>query len=262
MSTDKFTHPDGTVHFSDLKKFAQSPAHYRHSVTHPIEPTRPMRIGSLVDMMLLTYKQPCVWPGTRSGSEWGLFKSANAGREIYTTSELADAQSIVAAAIVDPIAHKFLGLGNRYRLTQASLSWESNGVPRSTRGVDVLTDGMLVDLKVSHTTNPSRMAHHARRMMWHAQLADYAEACRQNGIPVPHGLYILGIESKAPHCVTALRMTPEAIEEGDRCVAMWIEQYKVCRESNRWPGYAQSACDMMIDSFEGAELGEENVGDE
>jgi len=243
-------HADGTVHFSDLKKFAQSPAHYRHSVECPRETSRPMRIGSLVDMALLTELQPLVYEGDRRGKAWADFRLAHLGQEIYTRAELEDAETIITAARRDPLAREYLGLDNPERRTQVPLRWTVDGVPRSTRGVDVLIGNKLVDLKVTNSTQPGRFVWHARRSLWHCQLADYAEACAQNGIDVSGGLFLVGIESSAPYPVTVLRMTPGALEAGRRCLASWMEMYRACADAGQWPGYAQSPVDLDVEMFD------------
>lgn len=244
-------HADGTVHFSDLKQIAKSPAHYAHSVTQQRETTRPMRIGSIVDRVLLTDEDVPVYAGDRRGKGWDGFVAANPGRELYTQSEWDDAQPIIRAAQNDPMAQEYLGLlETSKRRTQVPLRWETNGVPRSTRGIDVLYERRLVDLKVTNTTQPGRLVHHARNMLWHAQLADYTDACEQNLLDVV-GLYLVCIEATAPHCVTVLELDRSAIEAGHRCIAGWIETYKVCASSGSWPGYAQSPVDMTVLDLEG-----------
>lgn len=258
-------HPDGTVHFSDLKQFAKSPAHYRHSVEHPRETTRPMRIGSIVDMMLLTSNMPLVYQGDRRGTKaWedfvrGARHLLREGEEIYTQPEYDDALPIVQAAIQSDIAREYLGLlpldskeedldYAASRRTQVPLKWEVNGIPRSTRGIDVLIGNRLVDLKVTNSTQPKQFRYHALKMLWHAQLADYEEACGQNGIDVSGGLFLVGIESTAPYPITVLRMTEGAIEAGKRCLAAWLEQYKACSDANVWPGYVQCVQDLDVDA--------------
>ncbi len=240
-------HADGTVHLSDLKRFALSPAHYRDSVLHPRETTRQMRIGTLVDMLLLTDRVPVVYAGERRGNAWKAFREKFPGEEIFTESEHDDARAIAATVRRDPLAIEYLGLDDPDRRTQVPLKWETNGVPRSTRGIDVITRGKLVDLKVTNSAHPDRFAWHARRQLWHAQLADYADACEQNGIAFPNGVFLVGVEATPPHCVTVLRMGESALTEGRKCIALWIEQFKACAASGEWPGYVQSPVDLDVE---------------
>lgn len=230
---------DGRVHFSDLKQFARSPMHYRHAVTTTREATRAMRVGTIVDRLLLGGKAPPVFEGDRRGKEWKAFEAAHAGQEIVTRAEFDDAEPIAVAALADPLARQYLAGQHQVRL-----EWEMLGVRCSTRGVDCVGDGWISDLKITSTTEPSRWIWHARRMHWHAQLAWYAAGCAANNIDTSRGLFLVGVEAAPPHPVTVLRLSPRALEEGQRCCHLWLEQLRACEATGMWPGYAQSVCDL------------------
>lgn len=235
------------VHFSRLKKFALSAAHYRHSVDNEIETTRAMRLGTLVDMLLLTDKTPIVSSLNRNSLDYkSLRKRTPEEIDIFSTAEHEEGLAMVAAAEAHPIARDFLGLDDPDRRTQIPLEWTSMGIPRGTRGLDVVTKKRLVDLKCTQTTNPGPFGWHARRMFWHAQLADYVEACAQNEIDISGGVYLLGIESSAPYPITALRMTEGALLEGSKLVRKWLEAYRSCDLAGVWPDYTQSPVDLEI----------------
>jgi hypothetical protein len=240
--------PLGRVTFSELKAFARSPAHYRHACVTPREPTRAMRIGTLVDRLVFGTKLPPIWHGdSRRGKEWQTFASLHAGEEICTQAELDDARPIAAAVLADPVAKA--RLVGRY---QVPLEWELGGVRCTTRGLDVVGAGWIADLKVPHTSEPQRFAWHARSMLWHAQLSWYAEACRLHGIDTSKGLFLIAVESSPPHPVTVHRLTPRAIEDGARAWRLWLEQLQVCDASGVFPGYAQS--ELHLDTAGDVEL--------
>jgi hypothetical protein len=241
-------HPDGTLHFSDLKAFAKSPAHYRESILTPRTTTLPMRMGSLVDMLLLTpEREPIVYPGERRGNAWLAFAERHAGRDVYTTAEYERAVEVVHVVRDKRFVREYLGICDPERRAQVPLRWQTQGVPRSTRGVDVLTRGMLVDLKFTASAQPSILGWHMQRMHWHAQLADYADACAQNGISLPGGVFLLAIESSAPYATTAVRMTESALAAGAKCISAWVEQYKSCAAAGVWPDYLACPYELEID---------------
>jgi hypothetical protein len=234
--------PDGCVHFSDLKQFARSPAHYKHAITATRETTRAMRVGTLVDRLLLGGEMPPIWSGDRRGKEWSAFAAKHAFAEICTQAELDDAEQISHAVRANPLAIEYL-TGR----PQVALTWEMMGVRCATRGVDCVGAGWISDLKVTQTTQPDRYQWHARRMLWNAQLAFYREACRQNGIDTSKGLFLVGVEASPPYPSTVLRLTPRAIEEGEKCVHLWLEQLRACEASGEWPGYVQSVVDFDVE---------------
>jgi hypothetical protein len=233
---------DGCLHFSDLKQFARTPAHFRHAIEHPREATRAMRKGTLTDLTLLGGEPPPIWSGTRQGKAWKEFAARNAGEEICTQAELDEAEQIAAAVKSNALAMKYL-TGR----AQVRLEWEMLGIRCATRGVDVVGDRWISDLKVTRTAEPERFSWHARSMLWHAQLAFYDEACRQNGIDTSEGCYLVGAEAEAPHPVTVMRVTPRALEAGAKCIHLWLEQLRACEATNEWPGYVQSVVELDVD---------------
>lgn len=246
------THPDGHVHFSDLKQLAKSPAHYAYRCKNPhTEQTRAMLIGSAVNSIVLgrSPRRPVtVYPGeARRGKEWALFAESHKGHEILTVPEWNEAVPIGDAVNADPVAREILGLEKygsevvekgtvRY---EVPLTWTDNGIPCATTGIDIVGPGYLADLKVVHNAEPEYLQKHALRMGWHAQLVWYA-----GGMPtVAHrtgALHLLCVESSPPHPVTVLTLSPEVIEAGEKCVRAWMERLKVCAESGVYPGYVQS----------------------
>jgi exodeoxyribonuclease VIII len=238
-----------TLHFSDLKRIATSPAHYKYALGSPREVTRAMRIGTYADRLVFGGTLPPVFDGKRQGVRWEEFAAAHGDvQEIMTTTEADEAFAIAQSVRSQPLAMQYL-TGR----AQVGLTWRVGDVECSTRGVDCVGDGWISDLKCTNSAEPRALQWHARRMLWHAQLCWYAAGCRQNGIDVSKGLYLVAAESKAPYPATVLQLSPRAIEEGERCIAAWLERYRQCRDADAWPGYSQSVVEWEIDSPFGLE---------
>ena len=257
------TSSDGTVHFSDLKKFARSAAHYKHSCETRTEPTRAMRIGTAIHHRVLGERsdRPLeVFPGdARRGKAWEEFAAARTMTEILTQPEWDDSRAPAEAVLADPVARTLLD-GARF---EVPLSWTENGMPMSTGGIDVVGPGYLAEIKSTANAEPEHFMRHAIKMLYHAQLAHYRMGMlsgtatdgafdyhkneygrTERGLeirPAKIDLYIIAVEVDAPYCVTVLTLSPEVIEAGERCVRAWLERLKVCADSDCWPGYAQSA---------------------
>lgn len=250
----KLRRADGTVHFSDLKQFSRSPAHYRHAMLNPIEATRGMRVGTAAHAFVLGEREdrPVVLydSDARRGKDWDNFKALHARNprtEILTRPEWDDARSIADAVLADPHAAHLLGRGKR----EVAATWTSGGVECGTDGVDLVGDTFLAEFKVTNNAEPMAFARLATNMLYHAQLAFYLEA-----FPRPE-VYIIAVESEPPHPVVVFRMPPEAIELGRKSLALWLERLRMCEENDHWPGYTQTVVDFQLPAWMGGDELEE-----
>lgn len=238
---------DGTLHFTHLKKVAKSGVQYLYSVNTETEPTRDMRIGTVVHKILLGArpgaKDIVRYAKRRAGAEWEAFEALHkaAGNEIVSNAEWAEAEAMAESVRRSPIARARM----RGAKFETPLRWEENGVPCSTSGVDIFpADGGLGDLKATRTTDPEPFKAHAFRMGYPQQLAWYRRGARANGITVKD-LFILGVELKAPHEVVELYLTEKLIDMAEASLTLWIERlrgYMLAIPKPRsvydWPGYA------------------------
>lgn len=238
----------GPVHFSTLKAMGQSPAHYRQAVIAERKDTPAMALGRAVHLMVLRTAMPFVYDGgDRRGKGWDMFKAAvPAGADILTRSEYDRALAMKESVEAHTDAVRLLK-GDR----EQTLSWSIAG--RQCEGTpDVIGDGYVTDLKTTATANPQRFMPHAIRMAYHAQLAWYADAVDEVGMPHARDLYIVAVESYAPYPVVVYQLTPHARDQGLRMCRLWLDQVVNCEASGTWPGYAQSIIDL--DASDDAEL--------
>ncbi len=241
---------DGTHHYSQLKKLALSGKQYIHAVNTPFEPTAAMRLGTIVHHIVLGARVDralAVYPGkTRTGKAWEAFEAANAGAELVTASEWSHAEEVAASVMADPVARTYLD-GARY---EVPLAWEDSGLKFSTSGIDIISAGMIGDLKTSGTVEPVAMTRQVRRMHYAEQLVFYRRGCVANGIDASKGLFLLCVEVKAPFEVVAFELSERRIDQAERTVSLWIEKLKVFTESKQWPGYTQSPIVLDVEPWE------------
>lgn len=237
-----FMHADGTVHFSDLKKIADSGVQYIHGLSRRFEPTRAMLIGTGVHHIVLG-KRPtskvAFFPGEkRVGNEWKAFAAAHPDHDILTKPESDEAEAIATAVLTDPVAREYLD-GGEY---EVPLTWEDSGIRCSTSGVDIVQrqHNRIGDLKTTNTTEIEKWQRQAFSFSYHCQMAWYRRGCRANGIDCSGGMFVLGVDTKAPHEVVVLEMSEDLIDLGERTVSLWMEKLKVYIDSRQFPGRAQS----------------------
>lgn len=233
------------LRWSNLRHMAESPAHYQYHLTHPIEPTPAMKFGSLVHALVLGVAPNSfvVYDGQRRGNAWTEFKEAHSGVEIVTADEWARASDCADAVKSDPVCGKLIRSG----LKEHRLTWSMSG--RDCAGTPDINGNVLVDLKVTPMTNPNRLPWHARKMLWHGQLAWYLNGATIIGEAVKD-VYLIAVTPKPPHICVAYGLTPDTLELGHKQWRLLFERLQVCEASDQWPGYSQDVIPLDMDDDE------------
>jgi len=231
------------VRFSHLKHIGRSPSHYREARRGRPD-SASLRLGRLVD--ILTFGgDPLVFDGSRRGKAWDAFEEANPGADLFTSTELATAEPIVASLLEDPRhwhARDLLTHGT----FKERIHWSWLGRPCS--GEPDVAGEFLVDLKTTRNAQPEWFKRDALWRSYHAQLAWYRNGLLLCGSQPPAECYIVAVETSPPYPVTVLRLTERTIEQGERLCRLWMERLISCESSNQWPGYVQSAVDWEIEA--------------
>ena len=228
------------IHFTNLKKFALSAAHYRASVDSPAPVTPSMRFGSLVHHVYAG-EPVLVYDGERRGNAWKEFEARHEGQEIFTVKERDKALRCADSLRKHPHAVEVLrGEIERH------IEWQYLGRQCSSR-LDVLGSDYVTDLKTTNCAEPGRFWRAARgRFAYHAQLAFYGQAATQIGRTIREH-YIVAVETAPPFEVVVLRLKPRALVEGEKLCRSWFERLLMCESSNDWPGYSQCVLDVDVE---------------
>jgi len=249
---------DGRLHYSALRAFAKSPAHYLALLERPRTDSAPMRLGRLVHALVLGGAY-VIFDGTRRGKTWDEFQAQHDGEDIFTVSEHEDAQRIASAVIAHDEAMSLLA-GEH----ELSLQWTLDGRECAGR-IDALTPECVTDLKTTADAHPERFTRQAIRMGYHAQLAWYADAVASTGRPRPTRHCLVAVETEHPHVITTLELTPAAVEAGRALYRSWLAQLADCERTGRWPGYAEGTIPLDVyrateeeDAMEGLVIGNGN----
>lgn len=235
------------VRWSHLRHIGKSPAHYRHNLLTPFQPTPAMVMGSLVHELVLGGGRDkfAAYEGERrAGKEWEAFKAANADATIVKASEWEEASNIADAVRAHPAAVDALINGQR----ETPLSWTIAG--RECHGTPDVLGLHLADLKVTNDASPDRFQWHARKMGWLGQLAWYYEAARQTQPILPNRVSIVAVESSAPYVVTVFDLTDEALLLGEKTWRLYFERLRACEETDYWPGYVEGVARLGVPESE------------
>lgn len=249
----KFDPKSVPIRFTRLKLMSQSPEHYRYAIEHQEwKDTAAMRLGRLTHWLVLgSDERIIVWEGRRAGNDWKEFAAENAGKEIVTSKEMAQAQAMAQALRRNRTAMEFL-IGDM----EDQYNWLVQG-RQCTGRVDVRgqrANGrrFVCDLKSTMCAKPGKFLKQARDFGYHAQLAWYGDGMEAAGYEAVDDHFIVAVENKAPFCVSTFQLTPDAVEEGRRMYRAWFDELMVCEQFDRWPGY--SAVVEDFDIYRGDEI--------
>jgi hypothetical protein len=244
------------IRFSNLKYFAQSPAHYKYWLDHARPETKSLRFGDALDALLFQTKPVLTFDGgARRGVKWDAFEAANPGATILIPKEAEPVNGMLAAIKAhkpnpgEPSAMELL-TGE----TQQKLSWTMGG--RACQGTpDVFTAKRVVELKSGRTVHPDWFLYDACKYGYHAQLAWYANALQILKLVEPNPeCYIVAVESSPPFPVTIFKLSDKAILEGTKLWKLWFERLLVCEASNAWPEYTSAVVPFDLPDSEGITL--------
>jgi exodeoxyribonuclease VIII len=237
--------PPPVVRYSALRMMARSPAHMRSYGDVGLEQTPQMRFGTLVHTLILGGSRFEVFDGkARRGKAWDAFEEEHAGKLVVLREEHERALVIASKVRAHSIAGPFLE-GER----EVEVRWAWLGKDCGGR-LDVLNAPLrrVVDVKTTPNANPSWFIWHARKMGYLGQLVWYAQ-----GAAIARGLrdsswehVIVAVETKPPFAVTVFRLTPRAVEEGERQIRLWLERFIQCADADEWPEYSQSVVELDV----------------
>jgi len=252
------------LRFGHLSKFARSPAHYLEARSRDAmgveQPTAAMEKGSAFHAVLTGTRPVVRYPGkVRNGKQWEAFQVEHADKLILTSTAYEQVMGMVEAVWSDPEAAPLLnapGLVYEQTLRPELHGWPCRATP------DVRSSDCIIELKSSATTEPELFQRHATRMLYHAQLAFYLQACAAAGVSVKRDAYIIAVEASAPHPVVVHQLTERTLNMGERSIRLWIERLRGCIAADYYPGYVQSVVPWDIEEDLELEFGDDDATDE
>lgn len=217
--------------FSHLRAYGRSAMHGKYAVENDAEETRDMERGTAVHALVFGTRRVVGYPGpVRRGKEYEAFCAMNTDAEILTLSEYEKSRNMAEAVRASSVAAPYL-----VGVYEETIRFRWMGVDcRATP--DVRGDGFITELKSSSSSAPEKFLWHARRMAYHAQMRFQGYACESAKHTVKDN-WIVCVESEPPHPVTVFHVEPEALEEGDKLLTLWVERMKNSIASDTYPAY-------------------------
>jgi hypothetical protein len=228
---------------SHLKEMAKSPAHYRIAVDRADDSfsSPAMEFGTAVHSLVLGGKPVIYYPGaTRRGKDWDEFKVRHASDLILSKSDYDRAHRCADQVMSDADAVRVLTGDRERELHWAFMGRECQSTP------DCIGASWISDLKTCASAEPNKFGYMARQYLYHSQLAFYGEAVRTLGICEPTEFYLVAIESSGMIPPVVQRLTPAAVEAGNRIWRSLFERVLQHEAANVWPGYSQTIVELDV----------------
>lgn len=238
------TSPENAVSFSELKWIGRSAAHFKYWMQNKYKPTKAMLLGSICHQELLGPPSGgalVVFKGaTRRGAQYESFLAEHPDTTIVTSAEYAEANDVLESLKCDEVAAPWL-VGRH----EVPLTFQRDGVWFRTRGIDVLGDGFITELKTARSVEPGAFFSAVTQRAYHAQLRLYRDGAASLGMCAASAkCMIVAAETAPPWPVITVRLPEAVLDFGARILTAWIEKFRGCRDSNQWPAYAQAELEM------------------
>jgi exodeoxyribonuclease VIII len=239
-----------------LKHAARSPAHFKHALDHPAEPSDAMTLGSVVHSLILEPDKFgdrfVVMPDFKAdirrddGGEYANvratkqhktlvadFEAANQGRTIVDHDVMATARSIADAVYAHALAAEALADTRR----EVSVIWDDaqSGFRCKSR-LDAVAGDRIVDFKT--TRDAAAFEREIHTYQYHVQLAFYqaAIAATTDGELLP--VVIIAAETSPPYGVRVARLDDDALDVGRDQYRSYLLAVADSLRTGVWPNYS------------------------
>lgn len=238
------------VNWSTLKHMGRSPLHYRAACDAPAsDPTPAMILGTAVHLLTLQPERApeiVAFEGDKRTKEWKQFKADNADRLILGAEDLATARAMAAAVRAHPVAAALLD-GCEYELP-IFYTDQATGLRCKAR-LDAAKPGAVIDLKSARDISPRAFGRQAAALDYPGQLAHYGAAwSAETGDDLP-SLYIVAVESSAPHDVAVYELDHVATHSALGRRRRYLDRVAECEASGVWPGQVPELAPLDIPTY-------------
>lgn len=236
------SHELRAINSSGLKKFRQSPRHYKTWTNEPPKVTPALRMGTMIHEAILepdVYKNkytlgPDVNLRTNAGkAEMEAFINANPGKEIITKEEKEKVDAIMEASQRHPYYESVFSNG----FAELALFWEDEdtGVLCKAK-LDYLKvlSKLLTDVKT--TEDASEFDKSCANFDYHIPNAFYLDGCRIVLDLIPDFIYWV-VEKTPPYGIRLLKLDGYSVGYGYEIYKKYIRQYADCLMLDKWPCY-------------------------
>ena len=231
---------------TQLVALSKSPAHYKHLIDNPIEPTPAMEFGTAAHTMLLETQhfnsRYAVYrgEGTRASKEYKDFASKYPNTTIIKQADYERILDMMTVLRQHSLASTLLmSDGGQNEL---ELYWSEAGVACKGKIDRYLpAENVVIDYKTASDASPDSFNQwKARSMGYYLQAAHYQAGikAKHSGTAVPAFVFVVQ-ETEAPYGVQVYELDSSSIDKAHEKRAELLEVYKLSLELGKWNNYKE-----------------------
>lgn len=255
LGEEEYHADKGSISKSGLWTFhSKTPAHFKGAPKREHEPQ--LDFGNAVHLAVLeperAAKDLIEGPADRRGNKWkdALEEvEARPGAVMLPAALYRDVMDIQKAVVKHPVISQFHRPGT---LFEASAFWHDKETGLQCRcRPDIYAPHIKVigDLKTTADASQWNWSRTAGNLGYHVQEGMYSEGWQKAGGGDVDGFVFICIESKPPYLPVVYEFDPSASAEGVAVFHKALAAYKVCLESDVWPGYPTEVVQTDIPKF-------------
>ena len=246
--TEKEYNELNAVRRSDLLKLRKTAQHYKWAKEHPEEPTPAMVFGAACHKLVLEGLEafrteyavaPVIDRRTKDGrEEWADFLERSAGKTVISQDDFIQICDMRKAVMEHSEAPTLLS-GEH----EQSYVWTDTetGLDCKIR-LDCLTEWqkrpVIVDYKTVSSCEDGMFERECRKFGYKIQAGMYTEGLLMaTNFVTDAGFMFVAQEKTPPYAVRVYNCDPGFIEQGNREFHELLRWYKMCQETDCWPGY-------------------------
>lgn len=240
-------HADPRLSHSKLEAFRRRRRKYfaQHIArTMPMdEPTDAMRLGTLVDLLVLTpervageiaMRPPCDRRTKEGKATWAKFCEASQGKLVVDLDAYDMAHQMRDAVLAHPTAARLLARGK----PQTIITWTDEATGIECRSMRDWFDGewnedTLLDLKTCRDVSPRGFSNQAASLGYVRQQAMYVDGHHEATGNVPQFAFVC-VESTAPYSVAVYQFDDEAVAMAHSQNQDTMRALAKCMETGDW----------------------------
>ena len=157
--------------------------------------------------------------------------------------EYGDVQDIRASLLAHPFVRKVIN--DRSALREFAMTWEwAGGLPMKGR-IDLLSRGVVVDVKTCNRADADFAAKSVVNYQYHAQAAIYLEGLKA-AMDQDFQYVLVFVESEPPYAVAVYSLDEKWLAMGARLAQAWRHAVRNAVDSGLWPGYGTEVEPLVI----------------